>query len=320
MKEIGKYQSKLLKSTVAVIGLGAIGSHSAELLVRSGVGKIILIDRDYVELSNLQRQTLYIEEDIDLPKAVAAKQHLEDINSEVKIEAFVEDFNHKNVEALLKDVDLIVDGTDNLETRFLINDFSVKHKIPWIYGASVGTEGASFNIISGRACLRCLIPDLPNSGSLDTCETRGVLNAIPPLIAGRQVSEVVKLLLGKDYSDKFFRVDLWTDKFELLDVKKNENCVCCGKRKFEFLEGKRGSIAAKMCGVDTFQIKLDKKPERFEKIIDKLRGIKEVSVNAYMMHFNINGKKISLFKNGRIIVKGVRNEKEAKSLYTKYVG
>lgn len=320
MKEIGSGQSKLLRSKVAIVGLGALGSHSADLLTRSGIGKLILIDRDYVELNNLQRQTLYTEEDMDLPKAIAAKQHLEDINSEVKIEAYMDDFNHKNAENLVKGVDLIVDGVDNFETRFLINDIAVKNKVSWIYGAAVGTEGTSFNIIPDQACLRCIIPDLPNSGSLDTCETRGILNALPPLIAGKQVSEAIKILLGRNYSEKFFRVNLWNDKFELLEVKRNRNCICCGKKQFEFLTGKRGSEISKMCGIETFQIKLDQKPERFEKIANKLKGVKEVTANAYMLHFNVDGKKISLFKDGRVIIKGTHDEKEAKSLATKYIG
>lgn len=320
MEEIGKNQDKLLKSKVAIVGLGALGSHAVEMLARAGVGKLILIDRDYVELSNLQRQALYTEEDIDLPKAIAMKQHLEDINSETSVGAHIDDLSCKNAEDLLKDVGLIIDGTDNLETRFLINDVSVKYKIPWIYGAAVGTEGSSLNIVHGKPCLRCVIPELPDSGSLDTCETRGVLNALPPLIAGRQVSEAMKILLGKDYSTKFFRVDSWNDKFELLDVERNKNCTCCVRNNFEFLGGRRGSLTTRMCGLDTFQIRLDKKPESLEKVAGKLIGIKEVSANTYMMHFNIDGKKVSVFKDGRVIVKGVRDGKEAKSIVAKYIG
>ncbi len=319
LKEIGKDQSKLSKSKVAVIGLGALGSHSSELLVRAGIGNLVLIDRDYVELSNLQRQTLYTEEDIDTPKAISAKQHLEDINSEIKIEAHIEDFNHKTAERLLKNANILIDGTDNLEARFLMNDFSVKYKIPWIYGAVVGTEGVSLNIIPDKICLRCIIPDLPASGSLDTCETRGVLNALPPFIAGRQVTQTMKIILKKNYSDKFFKADLWQDKFELLEVRKRGDCICCSKRNFEFLEGKRGTEVSKMCGIDTFQVKLDNKPAKFEKIAGKLKGVKEIIVNAYMLHFNVNEKKISVFKDGRVIVKGVKNEKEAKSLYSRYI-
>lgn len=320
LKEIGKDQNKLSKSTVAVIGLGALGTYSSELLVRSGIGEIILIDRDYIELSNLQRQTLFTENDLDLPKVIAAKKHLEKINSELRIEAHVEDFNYKNAEELVSDADIIIDGTDNLETRFLINDLSVKNRIPWIYGAVVGTEGMSFNIIPSKPCFRCIISDLPKIGSLDTCETRGILNTLPPLIAGRQVTEAIKILLNKDYSDKFFRVDLWNNKFELLNVKKSEDCVCCKRKNFEFLNGVRGTFATRMCGMNTFQIRLTKEIESFERLSKKLESVGKVSFNEFILHFSVNNKKLSLFKDGRIIVKGVRNEKEAKTYVSKYIG
>lgn len=319
IKILGKIQNKLKESTVAVVGVGALGSYSAGLLARSGIGRIILIDRDYVELSNINNQNLFTEDDINFPKAVAVKEHLNKINSEIEVDALIEDLNHKNIGNILKKAEVIIDGTDNLETRFLINDFCVKNKIPWIYGAILGAEGHSFNIIPGKACLRCIVNDLPRYGSLDTCETRGIINTLPPFIASRQVTETIKILLRKKYSEKFFKVDVWKDKIELLRVKKNERCKCCVKNNFEFLNG-RSSKTIRVCGVNTFQIKLTKEIENFEKIYRKLKSIGHVTFNDFILHFEINNKKLSLFKDGRVIIKGVKSEKDAKTLYSKYIG
>lgn len=320
IKILGNVQNKLKKSTVAIVGIGALGSHSAELLVRSGIGKILLVDREYVELTNINSQNLYTEDDLNLPKAIAAKKHLEKINNEIEIVDVVEDINYKNICSILKKPDIIIDGTDNLDTRFLINDYCIKNKIPWIYGSIIGTEGYSFNIIPGYACLRCIFNGIPNYEDLETCETFGLLNTLPSLIASRQVTEAIKLLLNKKYSRKFFKIDIWKDNIELLDVKKNKNCVCCGKKKFEFLDGIKKLTVNKICGSDTFQIKLTKEVVDFKKLYKKLKNSGDILFNEFIFHFIVGKKRLSIFKNGRVIVKGVKNEKEAKILCSKYIG
>lgn len=238
--EIGKKgQQKLRKSAVAVVGLGALGSVAAELLARAGIGKLILIDRDVAELSNLQRQSLYNELDVGKPKAIAAKEKLNKINSEVNINTFVDDLNYNNIKKLInfKNIGLILDCTDNLETRFLINDFSIKNKIPFIYSSAVGSKGYVFNVVpeKNNPCLRCFLKE---AAQLDTCETTGVLNTITHIIPSVQVNEAVKILLDKDYEKNLLFFDVWKNELIKVKVNKNKKCECCIKRNFEFLSGK----------------------------------------------------------------------------------
>ena len=262
--EIGKKgQQKLRKSAVAVIGLGALGSVAAELLTRAGIGRLILIDRDIVELSNLQRQSLYDESDIGKPKAIAAKEKLNKINSEVKIDYFIDDLNYNNIEKIIeiKNIDLILDCTDNLETRFLINDFSVKNKIPFIYSSAVGSKGYVFNVVpeKNNPCLKCFLKE---AAQLDTCETTGVLNTITHIIPSVQVNEAIKILLDKDYEKNLLFFDVWKNELMKIKINKNKNCECCITGNFEYLSGKKSSKTIKMCGNGIFQIKnksIDKK-------------------------------------------------------------
>lgn len=226
LKEIGRKQEKLSKSCVAIVGLGGLGCISAQLLARAGIGKLILIDKEKVELSDLQRQLLYKEKDIGKAKAKIAKKEILEINSEVRVKAFQKELNRKNIKKFLKKVELILDGTDNFKTRFLINQFSVKNKKPWIFGACIGTQGMSFNIVPGGPCLRCF---LPLTKCLESCETIGILNSIPPVIASRQVTECLKILLDKKFSKKLFYIDLWKNKIVFIKIKKNKNCPVCKK-------------------------------------------------------------------------------------------
>ena len=317
--EIGKKgQSKLRKSSVAIIGLGALGSIAAELLTRAGIGKLILTDRDIVELSNLQRQSLYDEHDIGKPKAMAAKEKLKKINSEIEIKIFVDDLNYNNINKIIKDknADLILDCTDNLETRFLINDFSVKNKIPFIYSSAVGSKGYVFNIVPDKnnPCLRCFLKD---AAQLDTCETTGVLNTITHLIPSIQVNEAIKILLRKDFEKNLLFFDVWKNELMKIKINKNKNCECCVKNNFEYLAGKKSSKIIKMCGNNIFQVKnksINKKD--FDDLKNKLKKIGKVVDFGYCINFE---NKITIFQDGRALIKA-KDEKESKSLYSKFVG
>jgi len=333
-KEIGKKgQQKLGKSSVAIVGLGALGSVSAELLVRAGIGRLILIDRDIVELSNLQRQSLYDEKGIGKPKASAAKEKLSKINSEVKTEIYPDDLNYKNINEMIpinnkhnnekynktiknnNNIDIILDCTDNLETRFLINDFSVKNNFPFIYSSAVGSKGYIFNIIPNKtACLRCFLKE---AAQLDTCETAGVLNSITHLIASIQASEAIKIILKNNIENDLLYFDVWKNELVRIKVNKNKNCECCIKNNFEYLIGKRSSKTIKMCGNGLFQIKaksIDKK--QFNYLKNKLKKIGKVIELDYCLNFN---NVMTIFHDGRALIKA-KDEKEAKSLYSKFVG
>lgn len=334
-KEIGrKGQERLSESSVAIVGLGALGSVSAELLARAGIGKFILIDRDIVELSNLQRQSLFDESDIGKPKALAAKEKLNKINSEIKVNFFIDDLNFDNIGKFFpitkafnnkksnkkiknnKKIDLILDCTDNLETRFLINDFCIKNKIPFIYSSAVGSKGYVFNVIPDKntPCLRCFLKE---AAQLDTCETSGVINSITHLISSIQSNEAIKILLNKYYEKKLLFFDVWKNKLLKIKVNKNNKCICCVKNNFEYLYGKKFSPTIKMCGDNLYQVRgkfFDK--TQFSELKNKLKKIGKAIDLGYCVSFN---SKMTVFENGRALVKA-KDEKEAKSLYSKIVG
>ncbi len=316
--EIGKKgQQKLGKIIVAVLGLGALGSVSAELLARAGSGKLILIDRDTVELSNLQRQSLFDETDIGRPKALAAYEKLRKINSEVKIEFIIDDLNFENIGKYFsfKNLNLILDCTDNLATRFLINDFSVKNKVPFIYASAVGSKGYVFGIVPGKtACLRCFLKEASN---LESCETAGVLNTITHLISSIQVNEAFKILLNKNYEKNLLFFDIWKNELTKILINKNKNCVCCAKNNFEFLYGKKSTKAIKLCGSNMYQIKTHPlNDKQFNNLKNKLRKIGRIIDFDYCMNFD---DKMTIFQDGRALIKA-KDEKEAISLYSKFAG
>lgn len=317
-REIGKKgQQALRKSCAAIVGLGALGSVSAQLLARAGVGKLILIDRDVVELSNLQRQSLFGEDDIGKAKAAQAKGHLNKINSGVGVDFFVDDLNFENIEKILnKKINLILDCTDNLETRLLINDFCIKNRIPFIYASAVGSKGYVFNIIPNKnsPCLRCFLKE---PAQLDTCETAGILNAITNLVSSVQANEAIKILLNKNYEKNLLFFDIWKNELSKLKVSKNKNCACCAKNSFEYLAGKKSSRIVKLCGGGIYQIKsktMGKK--QFNALKNKLKRIGKVIDFGYCVNFN---NKITLFEDGRALVKA-NTEREAKTFYSKFVG
>ncbi len=321
-------QRKLLKARAAVVGVGALGTTIANHLVRSGVGFIRLIDRDFVELSNLQRQSLFTEEDanLNLPKAAAAQKALQKINSGVRTEAVIADLNLDNAEDLLSDVDVIVDGTDNFMTRYLINDVSVKHNIPWVYGGAVSSRGMFAVIKPGvTPCFRCLFPRVP-SGSGETCDTIGVLSPLTDIIGSFQAMEAMKILLGAETNPNLEQLDIWYSSHMEMDISngKNSNCPACGKHRFEFLDRSsyQQAVYTTLCGRDTVQINFRKKRAVDLKVLaERLKNSGKVSVNEFLLRFSPDDKiSIVLFKDSRVLVHGTNDISEAKSIYAKYFG
>ena len=327
-------QKKLRDAKVLLVGCGALGTVLGNTLARAGVGHITIVDRDYIELNNLQRQVLFDEQDIadQLPKSVAAKRKIEKINSAISVEAIVADVNHTNIEQMAAGKDLLLDGTDNFETRFLINDVSVKTGVPWIYGAVISAMGLAMVIRPGvTPCLRCIFETIPPPGMSPTCDTAGVLGPTVNMVGSWQALEAMKLLTGsiKDVSEYLFSFDLWDNRFQQLNVKKAKDladCPACKRRDFEFLSGKFGSSTTTLCGRNAVQIsqpagfKVD-----FEHIAAGLRSVGKPSFNKFMLKCPIveaSGKEfeLTLFADGRAIVKGTNKAAEAKAIYAKYVG
>ncbi|MEI6500730.1 MAG: ThiF family adenylyltransferase [Armatimonadota bacterium] len=318
-------QRKLCESRVVVAGCGALGSAAASLLVRAGVGYVRLLDRDFVELNNLQRQLLYDEQDVreGLPKAVAAAQKLGRINSQVAIEPHVVDLNSANAEQLLGGCDLVVDAIDNFEGRYLINDVCLKHGVPWIYGAVIGTFGVTMNILpEAGPCLRCLFPQAP-PGSFETCDTAGILGPTVVTLASLQVTEAIKLLTGKldDLNDGLLQVDVWDGEMHRSRVERVADCPVCVGREFTYLEADSTSRTTSLCGRDAIQIvrhgehKLD-----LSQLAESLRSVGEVTVNAFMLRVVIDAYELNVFSDARAIIKGTTDETVARTLYSKYVG
>lgn len=324
--EIGlEGQMKLLNKKVVIIGCGALGTVISNNLVRSGVGFIKLIDRDYIEISNLQRQNLFDEDDIinNLPKAVAAANKLKRINSSIIIESILTDVNSKNIESLCEGMDVIMDATDNLQTRYLINDISIKLNIPWIYGGAIGSTGMIHTIIPHETpCLRCMFPEIPPIGSTDTCDTVGVLNSITSIVASIQSTEAIKLLVDK--KDAIIKglqyIDIWANEFETIDLNINSNCVACGEKRFDFLE-RATDEAVYLCGKNSIQINPLQKNISVEEIINRLKSLNiEVKRNAYFIKFTVEDVQFTLFYDGRAMLKNTSDINRAMSLYTRYVG
>jgi molybdopterin-synthase adenylyltransferase len=327
---IGKLgQEKLLAARVAVVGAGALGAVALEQLARSGVGRIRVIDRDVVEDSNLGRQSLYTDADARarIPKAVATARHIASVNPHVTIEPSVAALHCGNVAALLADVDLVIDGTDNLDTRYLINDYAVQRGVPWIYGGCVGSRGLTAVVVPGTTrCLRCVYPDPPPPGTLDTCETAGVIAPIANLIASIEVVEALKLLTGA--LDRVRRtwicVDLWP--FRMIEVGGKESgprpdCPACGRRDFPFLQGQRGATVASLCGRDAVHVV----PEHgasidLDVLAERLSRIGRVKRHEFVLVVSIADQSLTIFDDGRALVKGTSDPGIARALYDRYVG
>lgn len=325
---IGKAgQEKLLNSRVLIVGCGALGASHAEMLARAGVGKLRIVDRDFVEYTNLQRQTLFKESDAAerLPKAVAAEARIAEINSEVNVEAIVADVNNSNVESFIEGRDLVLDGTDNFQVRYLLNDACVKHNKVWIYGAAVSSYGTTMTIIPGETpCLRCIFEEIPDAGSSPTCDTAGVIMPIIASISAVQVSEAIKMLVGKreKLHGSLMQIDVWENDWRKIKLGAlNSDCPTCGRRSFEFLDADAQEFAAILCGRDAVQISPPKPVELdLAAFAAKLATIVDVKQNDYLARFTVNGTELTVFPDGRAIMKGIDDISVARVLYAKYIG
>jgi len=320
-------QRKLASSRVLIIGLGALGTVAADLIVRSGVGFVRVIDRDFVELSNLQRQSLFDENDIrnNLPKAAAAESRLRAINSSVEIEAKIDDLNPSNVEDYIRDVDLVLDALDNFETRFVVNDACAKQGKPWIYTAAVGSYGLVMPVVPGKTpCLRCLLGSLPAPGSSPTCETSGVVAPITHIIASIQVAEAMKFLTDQMDTDnvRLIAYDVWSHRFQRIDVGKDAMATCpvCSDGRYDYLDGNPLRTIT-LCGRNAVQLIPGVKGDiDFEEISKSIAAFGSVQFNDFLLRCSSPPYELTLFRDGRAIVKGTEEAATARSVYSKMVG
>jgi molybdopterin-synthase adenylyltransferase len=317
-------QERLAAARVAVVGCGATGSAIAALLARSGVGTLRIVDRDYVEPSNLQRQTLFNESDAaeSLPKAIAAARRIAEFNSQIVVEPRVADLTPENVEELLDGIGLILDGTDNFETRYLLNDYAVSKKLPWIYAAAVGSYAVTLNVLPGKtACLACVFPESPR-GTVETCETAGILNSAVNLVGSIAASEALKLVVGAE--EKMRRTllswDVWfNERAEISAGRPRSGCRCCGERDFVHLEGE-GRPHITLCGRNSVQIHERDRPIDFGELSQRLEPHGTVRHNDFVLKFWREPYEMTLFPDGRAIIKGTTDTGVARSLYARFVG
>jgi len=343
-------QRRLLGSTALLLGCGALGTVAADMLARAGVGHLVIVDRDFIELTNLQRQVLFDEQDVAdaIPKAEAARRKIARINSQVEVTAIVDDINYGNIERYAAGADILVDGLDNFETRYLANDCAVKHGIPYVYGGAVGTAGMAYAILPhsqhgdawwetspagnhATPCFRCIFEAAPPPGENPTCDTVGVIGPAVSIIANFQVAETLKILTGNldRVCPTLLTIDLWANTMTHLKVtyvRESSDCPCCKYRHFEYLEGKAGSRAIALCGRDAVQLthRQNRGELDFDEIAGRLRHYGTVVVNEFMVRAEIrdNDKtfELTLFADGRAIVKGTGEASVARGVYAKYVG
>ncbi len=311
---------------VVIIGCGANGSVMANTLARAGVGALVIVDRDFVELNNLQRQVLFDEDDVarGAPKAIAAADKLRRVNSSITIAGVVADANPENIEELIAGATLVLDGTDNFETRFLINDACVKHALPWVYAGAVASYGMTMTIIPHvTACLRCVFQKEPPPGTLPTCDTAGVIGPIVNVMASIACAEALKFLAGAGTRNAgIINVDLWDNSFESFAIARRADCPTCGQNKFEFLEGARaGTMTAFLCGRNAVQVN----PGRghtlnLAALAERLREVGKVSLNEYLLRLEIGDYELTIFPDARAIIKGTDDAAVARGVYARYVG
>jgi adenylyltransferase/sulfurtransferase len=314
-------QEKLLAAHVAVAGVGALGSFHAAVLARAGVGRITLIDRDFVELSNLQRQWLFEEADAEaaLPKAVAAARALGRINSSIQVEAQVADLTPGAVNDLLAGAQIILDGTDNFETRYLINDYAVSAGLPWIYGGAVGSYGVTMPVLPGHACFRCIYPD-PPAGSQPTCDTAGVLGPLTAAVAALQAADAIKILCGREFTPRLTTLDVWNGGIRQIDLpSRDPDCPACARREFSYLSGLHRAPVS-LCGRNAVQIHERSRPLDLSRLRDALAPLGEVRANDFGLRFFCRPYEMTIFPDGRAIIKGTTDVGLARSLYARYVG
>jgi molybdopterin-synthase adenylyltransferase len=317
-------QEALMRSHAAVVGSGALGTFHAAALARAGVGRLTLVDRDYVEPGNLHRQWLFEESDAaeSLPKAVAAARAIGRINSSVRVRAAVADLTASNIEELLGEADLILDGTDNFETRYLLNDFAVSRAVPWIYGAAVGSYGLAMPVIPGRtACLRCVYPE-PPSGAQPTCESAGVLNVIASAVASLQVADALKILSGRAdlVEPRITTLDVWDGGIrQIASPPRDPDCPACARREFPYLQ-ESARPPVRLCGRDAVQIHEAGRSVDLAELRARLEPLGEVRANEFVLRFVAPPYEITVFPDGRAIVKGTADTGVARSVYARYVG
>ena len=343
-------QGRIRAARVVLVGCGALGTVIADSLARAGIGRLTIVDRDIVEITNLQRQVLFDERDVErgTPKAIAAREKLARINSEVEVEAIVEDFNHTNAERIASlGCDLILDGLDNFQARYLLNDLSVSRGVPYVYGGAVGTTGMACVFIPGETpCLRCVFPEAPPPGTTPTCDTAGVLASAVAMVAHHQVTQAIKLITGNfDAVDRsLISIDVWQNEFRRLDVSSargESGCVCCGERRFEFLHGEAGSSATSLCGRGAVQINpriaagasanLDRGADSgidLALLASRLAEHGDFTANEHLLRGRFaresgeSGEPVELtvFPDGRAIVGGTGRPEFARAIYDRYIG
>ena len=319
-------QDRLGKSRVVIVGCGALGSVAAEQLVRAGIGYVRLVDRDFVEESNLQRQCLFTEDHarLSLPKAVAAESILGTMNSQVTVDAVVEDLTHRNVERLCGESDLILDGTDNFETRYLLNDYSLRTGRTWIYGACVGSYGTAFAFRPRvTPCLQCLFPRPPAPGSAETCDTSGILAPVVHVVASYQVTQVLKILVGAEPASTMLKFDVWENRVKVVSLQgaRDPDCPCCGALELRFLEGRERRYSVRLCGRNSVQVQPGEDSRMdLAQVARRLRPSGSVTLNDYIMKLEVNGYELALFRDGRAIIRGTEDETEARAIYARYIG
>lgn len=320
-------QEKLANSKILIVGCGALGAAHAETLARAGVGTVRIVDRDFVEFSNLQRQSLFSETDAleRLPKAIAAKNRLLEINSEIKVEAIVADVNHSNVENLIEDCDLVLDGTDNFQTRFLLNDACIKYSKIWIYGAAVSSYGVTMTIIPQISpCLRCVFEDVPDAGSSPTCDTAGVIQPIISVISAMQTTEALKILVGKTESlhQSLMQIDVWQNDWRKIKLgAPNADCKACGQRNFEFLEAENVEFSAVLCGRDAVQISPSAQANLdLPALALKFATLGAVKQNEYLVRLKYDEFELTVFRDARAIIRGTDDVSAARSIYARLIG
>jgi adenylyltransferase/sulfurtransferase len=322
-------QRQLAQSRVFICGCGALGSVLANTLVRAGVGHVRIADRDFLEWNNLQRQVLYDEADVTagLPKAIAARNKLQSINSQVEIEAIVADVDYRNLPGLLKNVQLVVDGTDNFETRFLLNDAAIFYGIPWVYGGCIGAEGQTMTIIPNETpCLRCVLRESPPPGTTPTCDTAGILGPIVNVVASFQACEAIKILSGrtKAISRTLNVIDLWDNRLRQINLDSlhaASDCPTCHERQFPWLEGRQGSHTAVLCGRNAVQLTFaEPHAISLASLEQKLQDVGIVTRNPFLLRLEVDRYQLTLFPDGRAIIGGTDDVAEARTIYARYIG
>lgn len=320
-------QERLARSKVVVIGCGALGTTASNLLARAGIGNMVLVDRDIVELSNLQRQLIFDMDDLDRPKAMAAAEALHLVNPDIGLAPVVADVNEGNVEGLVQGATVVIDGTDNLATRFLLNDACLRTGVPWIYGGAISTSGMAMTILSGgRPCLSCLFPDPPSAGTLPTCESAGILNTVTSHIGTHQANEALRLMMGMEPTRGLLVIDEWSGDHRVMEVRPRDDCPACQKGEMRYLEARAGGtgMVTTLCGNVAVQVRPGNKPRDegidLKALANRLEGSGQVTATSYFVRLLLEGLDITVFKDGRAIIRGIDDPDRARAIYDRFIG